>query len=137
MLKIQSSQKFMLAVLAFSSITVGTAFAATANILGSQPGFYTQHQSAKFKISQNDISLPSGPLTPEQEAKLDVFTRAFSEKITAFQQQHNKSTPEAERQIRNITREYMIGFMSVLTPSQREQFRKELGSKRLRELGLN
>jgi hypothetical protein len=48
MLKIQSSQKFMLALLAFSSITASTIFPATASISGGQSGFYTQHQSAKL-----------------------------------------------------------------------------------------
>jgi hypothetical protein len=138
MLKIKSSQKFMLALLAFSSITVSTVSAATANISGSQSGFSSQHQSTTLKISQNDISVSNGYFTPEQEAKIAVISREFNEKISNFQQQHSSDTPAARQQIRSMTREYFLGMLSVMTPAQREQFKKEaIGSKALRELGLN
>jgi hypothetical protein len=138
MLKIQSSQKIMLALLAFSSIMASTTSPATANISGRQSGTYTQHQSAKFKISQNDISVSNGYFTPEQEAKMLVIAKEFNEKISNFQQQYSSDTPAARQQIRNMTREYFLGMMSVMTPAQREQFKKEaIGSKTLRELGLN
>jgi hypothetical protein len=138
MLKIQSSQKFMLALLVFSGITASTISAATANISGSQSSFSSQHQFTKFNISQNDISVSNGYFTPEQEAKIAVISREFNEKISDFQQQHSSDTPAARQQIRNMTREYFLGMMSVMTPAQREQFKKDaIGSKTMRELGLN
>jgi hypothetical protein len=137
MFKIQSSQKLMLAMLAFSSITASTIFPATANIFGSQPGFDTQHQSAKFKISQSGIGVPNGYFTPEQEAKMLVIAKEFNEKISNFQQQHSSDTPAARQQILNISREYFLGMMSIMTPAQREQFKKGIDSKTRRALGLN
>jgi flagellar motor protein MotB len=137
MFKIQSSQKFILAMLAFSSITASTIFPATANIFGSQFGFDTQHQSAKFKISQSDIGVSNGYFTPEQEAKMLAIAKEFNEKITNLQQQHSSDNPAARQQMRNITREYFLGMMSILTPAQREQFKRGIDSETRRELGLN
>jgi hypothetical protein len=137
MLKIPSSQKFMLALLVFSSITVSTVSAATANISSSQSGFDTQRQSAKFKISQSDIGVSNGYFTPEQEAKMLVIAKEFNEKISNLQQQYSSDTPAARQQIRNITREYFLGMMSIMTPAQREQFKKGIDSKTRREIGLN
>jgi hypothetical protein len=138
MLEIQSSQKLMLAMLVFSSITASAISPATANISGSQSGFDTQSQSAKFKISQSDIGVSNGYFTPEQEAKMLVIAKEFNEKISNLQQQHSSDTPAARQQIRNITREYFLGMMSIMTPAQREQFKKGItDSKTRRELGLD
>jgi hypothetical protein len=139
MLKIQSSQKFMLALLAFSIIAASTISPATASSSGSQSGFDIQHQSAKSRISQRDIlSDSNGYFTPEQEAKMSVIFREFSEKIGNFQQQHSSPTPAAKKQLRNMYREHFLSLLSIMTPAQRERFKKEaIGSKTMRELNLN
>jgi hypothetical protein len=138
MLKIQSSKKFILALLTFSSITASTIFSANANISGSHSGLYSQNQFATVKISQNDtIDLSNGYFTPDQEVKMAVFAREFNEKLNALQQQHS-GNPASKQQVLTITKEYFLSIMSVMTPTQREKFKKAvIGDKTMRELGLN
>ncbi len=133
MLKIQNSKQLMLALLTFSSTTAITISPAAANISGRQASFDTDHQSTQLKISQGNIKDPDLELAE----KMQAFGREFDAKMSNLQRQNTGDTPAARQQARNITREYFLKVMSVMTPAQRAQFKKNPNiARKMKEVGL-